>query len=127
MGLTDASLMLFMFHIFFVSVLHDSYNTRVILLSSSAQTNKVPDRTIQFYKLTGIVKVLFEIRKLVNYLKSKNLCIPSKNIRVLTDSEFSPIWTRVIKFRFCIGVLTLITRVSLILHDLILCPFKNLS
>ena len=110
-----------------VSVLHDSNITIVQLLSSSAKTNKVHDSNIPFYELTGIVEVLFEIQKLVNYLRSKNLCIPSENIRVLTDSECSLIWVRVLKSRFRIGVQTLITKVSLILHDLGLCPFKNLN
>ena len=80
-----------MFHayqIFSVSFLHDSDITRVQLLSSTAKTNKVHDHTVPFYELAGIVEVLFEIRKLVNYLRSKNLCIPSKNqpgrIQVLT-------------------------------------------
>ena len=96
-----------MFHayqIYLVSVLHDSEVTRVQLLSSSAKTNKTHDRTAPFYELTGVVEVLIEIRKLVNYLTSKNFYIPSDNIRVLTDSECSLIWTRVIKSRFRIGI-----------------------
>ena len=67
------------------------------------------------------------VRKLVNYLKSKSKCIPTDNIRILTDSECSLIWIQVLKSRFRIGVQTLITKVSLILHDLGLCPFKNLN
>merc|ERR1711955_86294 len=101
--------------------------TRVQLLSSSAKTNKVHDRTVPFYELTGIVEVFFEVRKLINYLKSKNLFIPTDNIRIMTDSECSLIWIRVLKSRFRIGVQTLITKVSLILHDLELCPFKNIN
>ena len=126
-GLTDASLMFHAYQIFLVSVLHDSDTTSVQLLSCSAKTNKVHDRTVPFYELAGIVEVLFEIRKLVNYLKSKNLCIPTDNIRILTDSESSLIWICVLKSKFRIGVQTLITKVSLILHDLGLCPFKNLN
>ena len=119
-----------MFHayqIFLVRVLHDSNTTRVQLLSCSAKTNQVHDCTVPFYELAGIVEVLFEVRKLVNYLRSKKLCIPADNIRILTDSESSLIWVRVLKSRFRIGVQTLITKVSLLLHDLDLCPFKNLN
>ena len=115
-----------MFHvyqIYLVSVLHDSEVTRVQLLSSSAKTNKTHDRTAPFYELTGVVEVLIEIRKLINYFISKKFYILPDNIRVLTDSECSLIWTRVIKPRFRIGVQALITKVSLILHDLNLCPF----
>ena len=126
-GLTDASLKFNAYQIFLVSVLHNSAATRVQLLSSSAKTNKAHDRTAPFYELTGVVEVLIEIKKLVNYLESKNFIIPPENIRVLTDSECSLIWTRVIKSRFRIGVQTLITKVSLILYDLNLCPFKNLN
>merc|ERR1712115_305502 len=54
-------------------------------------------------------------------------CVPTDNIRILTDSECSLIWIRVLKSRFRIRVQTLITKVSLILHDLGLCPFKNLN
>ena len=126
-GLTDASLMFHAYQIYLVSVLHDSDTTRVQLLSSSAKTNKTHDRTAPFYELTGVVEVLIEIRKLINYFVSKNFHIPSENIRVLTDSECSLIWIRVIKSRFRIGVQTLITKVSLILHDLSLCPFKNIN
>ena len=72
-GLADVSLMFHAYQIFLVSVLHDSDITRVQLLSSSAKTNKVHDHTVPFYELAGIVEVLFEIRKLVNYLRSKNL------------------------------------------------------
>ena len=60
-----------MFHayqIYLVNVLHDSEITRVQLLSSSAKTNKAHNRTAPFYELTGVVEVLIEIRKLVNYL-----------------------------------------------------------
>ena len=49
-----------------MSVLHDSYTTRVQLLSSSAKTNKTHDRTAPFYELTGVVEVLIEMRKLIN-------------------------------------------------------------
>ena len=45
----------------------------------------------------------------------------------MTDSECSLIWIRVLKSRFRIGVQTLITKVSLILHDLGLCPFRNIN
>ena len=96
-----------MFHayqIFLVSVSHDSDITKVQLLSSSAKTNKVHDCMVPFYELVSIVEVLFENRKLVNYLRSKNLCIPADNIRVLRDSECSLIWVRVLKSRFMIGV-----------------------
>ena len=126
-GLTDASLMFHAYQIYLVSVLHDFDITRVQLLASSAKTNKTHDRTAPFYELTGVVEVLIEIRKLVNYFISKNFHIPPENIRVLTDSECSLIWIRVIKSRFRIGVQTLITKVSLILHDLGLCPFKNIN
>ena len=51
-----------------LSVLYDSEVTRVQLLSSSAKTNKTHDRMAPFYDLTGVVKVLIEIRKLVNIL-----------------------------------------------------------
>ena len=54
-GLTDASLMFHAYQIFLVSVLPDSNTTRVQLLSSSAKTNKVHDRMVQFYELTAIV------------------------------------------------------------------------
>ena len=80
---------------------------------------------VPFYELAGIVEVLFEIRKFVNYLKSKDLCMPTDNIRVLTDSECALIWVRVLKSRFRIGLQTLTTKVSLILHDLGFCPFKS--
>ena len=73
---------------------------------------------VPFYKLAGIMEVLFEIRKLFNYLRSKDLCIPADNIRILTDSECSLIWVRVLKSRFRIGVQILITKVSLLLHVL---------
>ena len=126
-GLTDASLSFHAYQIYLVSVLHDSEITRVQLLSSSAKTNKTHDRTAPFYELTGVVEILIEIKKLIDYFKSKNLFISPENIRVLTDSECSLIWTRVIKSRFRIGVQTLITKVSLILYDLNLCPFKNLN
>ena len=86
-GLTDASLMFHAYQIYLVSVLYDSDTTRVQLLSSSAKTNKTHDRTAPFYELTGVVEVLIEIRKLINYFVSKNFHIPSENIRVLTDSE----------------------------------------
>ena len=66
-GLTDASLTFHAYQIYLVSVLHDSYTTRVQLLSSSAKTNKTHDRTAPFYELTGVVEVLIEIRKLINY------------------------------------------------------------
>ena len=71
-----------MFHayqIFLISILYDSDVTRVQLLSSNAKTNKVHDRNVPFYELTGIVEVLFEIRKFVNHLITKNLLIPSEN------------------------------------------------
>ena len=126
-GLTDASLSFHAYQIYLVSVLHDSEITRVQLLSSSAKTNKTHDRTAPFYELTGVVEILIEVKKLIDYFKSKNLFISPENIRVLTDSECSLIWTRVIKSRFRIGVQTLITKVSLILYDLNLCPFKNLN
>ena len=67
-GLPDASLMFHAYQIYLVSVLHDSEITRVQLLSSSSKTNKTHDRTDLFYELTGVVEVLIEIRKLVNYL-----------------------------------------------------------
>ena len=59
-GLTDASLMFHAYQIFLVTVLHDSNTTRVQLLSSSAKTNKVHDRTVPFYELTGIVEVFLK-------------------------------------------------------------------
>ena len=68
-----------------------------------------------------------EIKKLVDYFESQNFLILPENIRILTDSECSLIWTRVIKSRFRIGVQTLITKVSLILYDLNLYLFKNLN
>ena len=104
------------YQIYLVSVLHDSKITRVQLLSSSAKTNKTHDRTAPFYELTGVVEILMEIKKLVDYFKSINFLILPENIRILTDSECSLIWTRVIKSRFQIGVQTLITKVSLILY-----------
>ena len=54
--------------------------TRVQLLSCRAKTNKVHDRTVPFYELAGIVEVLFEVRKLVNYSKSKGLYIPADKL-----------------------------------------------
>ena len=88
-GLTDASLTFHAYQIYLVSVLHDSYTTRVQLLSSSAKTNKTHDRTVPFYELPGVVEVLIEIRKLIDYFVSKNFYIPPENIRVLTNSECS--------------------------------------
>ena len=48
-------------------------------------------------------------------------------MRLLTDSECSLIWARVLCTRFKIGVQTLITKLNLRLFDLNLCPFKNLT
>ena len=78
-------------------------------------------------QINRIMEIMIEIRKLVENFKSKNFIIPPDNIRVLTDSKCFLIWSRVIKFRFRIGVQTLNTKVSLILHDLNLYPFKNLN
>ena len=78
-GLTDTSLMFHAYQIYVVSILHDSDSTRVQLLSSSAKTNKTHDRTAPFYELKGVVEVLIEIRKLINYLVSNNFYIPPDN------------------------------------------------
>ena len=47
-GLPDASLMFHAYQIYLVSILYDSDNTRVQLLSSSAKTNKTHDRIASF-------------------------------------------------------------------------------
>ena len=60
-------------------------------------------------------------------LKSKRINHKKENIRVLTDSECCLIWSRILCSRFRIGIQTLITKLSLILYDLNLCPFKNIN
>ena len=77
--------------------------------------------------MTAIVELMTEIKKVILYLESKQFYIPAENVRLLTDSECSLIWARVLQTRFKIGVQTLITKLTLILYDLNLCPFKNLN
>ena len=50
-----------------------------------------------------------------------------ENVRLLTDSECSLIWAFVLCTCLKIGVQTLITKLTLTLFDLNLCPFKNLT
>ena len=49
-----------------------------------------------------------------------------ENVRLLTDSECSFIWARVLRTRFQIRVQTLIMKLTLTIFDLNLCPFKNM-
>ena len=77
--------------------------------------------------MTTIVELMLEIKKVILYLESKQFYIPAENVRLLTDSECSLIWARILRTCFKIGVQTLITKLTLILFDLNLCPFKNLN
>ena len=126
-GMSDAGYLFHAYQLYLVSVLHDSQETRVQLLSSITRTNHVHDRTIPYYKMTAIVELLSEMKKVITYLESKNFYIPVENVRLLTDSECSLIWARILCTRFKIGVQTLITKLTLTLFDLNLCPFKNLN
>ena len=60
-------------------------------------------------------------------MESKDFHIPVENVRLLTDSECSLIWARVLRTRFLIEVQTLITKLTLMMFDLNLCPFKNMT
>ena len=125
--MSDAGYHFHIYQLYLFSVLHDSQKTRVQLLSSITKTNHVHDRTIPYYKMTAIVELLSEMKKVITYLESKNFYIPVENVRLLTDSECSLIWAHVLRTRFKIGVQTLITKLTLTMFDLNLCPFKNMT
>ena len=98
--MSDAGFYFHAYQLYLVSVLHDSKKTRVQLLSSIIKTNHVHDRTIPYYEMTAIVELMSEIKKVISYLESKQFHIPVENVRLLTDSECSLIWTRVLRTRF---------------------------
>ena len=126
-GMSDAGIQFHAYQLYLVSVLHDSRETRVQLLSSITKTNHVHDRTIPYYEMTAIVELMSEVKKVISYLESKKFYILVENVRLLTDSECPLIWAHVLRTRFKIGVQTLITKLTLTLFDLNLRPFKNLS
>ena len=126
-GMSDAGIQFHAYQLYLVSILHDSQETRVQLLSSITKTNHVHDRTIPYYEMTAVVELLSDIKNVVTYLENKNFHIPVENVRILTDSECSLIWARVLRTRFRIGVQTLITKLTLTMFDLNLCPFKNMT
>merc|ERR1711895_327705 len=126
-ALSDAGIQYHVYQLYLVSMLHDSELTRVQLLSSITKTNHVHDRTIPYYEMTAVVELLTEIKNVVTFLYDKKLYIPVENIRLLTDSECSLIWARVLRTRFKIGVQTLITKLTLTMFDLNICPFKNMT
>ena len=91
-GMSDAGIQFHAYQLYLVSVLHDSQKTRVQLLSSITKTNHVHDRTIPYYKMTAIVELMSEVKKVITYLERKKFYIPVENVRLLTDSECSLIW-----------------------------------
>ena len=103
-GMSDAGFNFHAYQLYLVSVLHDSDKTRVQLLSSITKTNHVHDRIIPYYEMTAIVELMTEIKKVILYLESKQFYIRAENVRLLTDSECSLIWARVLRTRFRIGV-----------------------
>ena len=125
--MSDMGIQFHAYQLYLVSVLYDSQETRVQLLSSITKTNHVHDRTIPYYEMTAVVELLSEMKNVITYLESKDFHIPVGNARLLTDSECSLIWARVLRTRFKIGVQTLITKLTLTLFDLNLCPFKNMT
>ena len=62
-GMSDAGIQFYAYQLYLVSVLHDSQETRVQLLSSITKTNHVHDRTIPYYEMTAIVELMSEIKK----------------------------------------------------------------
>ena len=62
-GMSDAGIQFHSYQLYLVSVLHDSQETRVQLLSPITKTNHVHDRTIPYYEMTAIVELMSEIKK----------------------------------------------------------------
>ena len=62
-----------------------------------------------------------------HFFQNENFVIPPENIKILSDSECCLIWARVIRTRFKIGIQTIITKLSLTMYGLNLCPYNNLT
>ena len=62
-GMSDAGIQFHAYKLYLVSVLHDSQETRVQLLSSITKTNHVHDQTIPYYEMTAVVELLSDNKK----------------------------------------------------------------
>ena len=62
-GMSDAGFYYHAYWLYLVIVLYDSTKTRVQLLSSITRTNDIHDRTIPYYEMTAIVKLMSENKK----------------------------------------------------------------
>ena len=99
-GMSDVGIQFHAYQLYLVSVLHDSQETRVQLLSSITKTNHVHDRMIPYYKMTAVLELLSEMKNVITYLESKDFHISVENVWLLTDSECSLIWAHVLQTRF---------------------------
>ena len=61
-GMSDPGIQFHTYQLYLVSVLHDSQETRVQLLSSITKKNQMHDRTIPYYEMTAVVELLTEIK-----------------------------------------------------------------
>ena len=79
-GTSNAGIQFHAYQLYLVSVLHDSQETRVQLLSSITKTNQMHNRTILYYEMTAVVELLTEIKNIITYLESKDFHIAVKNV-----------------------------------------------